>query len=347
MPMLTSRTVTVLLAGVGTTALLLAGVVLMMRVFLILRTRRQARCLAIWEPILLEATEGNPPSVLPHLPGADLMTFLNVWNHLQESVIGTASDGLNDVARRIRIPVRAGRLLRYGNLREKLTAIVTLGQLQERSVWASLCTYSRVADVSLSLAAARALVHIDPDSAVKHLIPLVLSRADWPPARVATLLVALGPDLVSEPLASAALAAPPEQAPRLIRYLDVIHAETAAPAVRRIIRLSDDLEVITACLRVLEDPEDLPIVRGYCEDARWQVRVQAAAALGRVGLPEDVPRLRRLLSDAEWWVRHRAAQALCAVLAAEPAALDQLEATHYNEFARDALTQVRAEMRLH
>ena len=190
-------------------------------------------------------------------------------------------------------------------------------------------------------------MHIDPAAAVKHLVPLVLARADWPAARVATLLLALGPDLVSEPLAAAALAAPPEHAPRLIRYLDVIHAESAIPAVRRIIQLTDDLEVITACLRVLEDPEDLGIVRACCEDERWPIRVQAAAALGRIGLREDVPRLRQLLADPEWWVRHRAAQAVCAVLVAEPEALDQLETTHYNEFARDALTQVRAEMRLH
>ncbi len=345
--MITSRTVTVLLAVVGSTALLMACVVLVMRALLIIRTRRQARCLAVWEPILLEATQSGPPAVLPRLAGADVMTFLGIWNHLQESVIGTAAEGLNDVARRVGIPASAARRLRYGNLREQLTAIVTLGQLRERAAWAVVSTYSRVADVSLSLAAARALVHIDPAAAVKHLMPLVLARADWPAARVATLLLALGPDLVSEPLAAAALAAPPEHAPRLIRYLDVIAAETAIPAVRRIIQLTDDLEVTTACLRVLEDPEDLGIVRACCEDERWPVRVQAAAALGRIGLPEDVPRLRRLLSDAEWWVRHRAAQALCVVLAEEPETLDHLETTHHNEYARDALTHARSEMRPH
>lgn len=345
--MITSRTITVLLAAVGSTAVLLACAVLLMRLALVRRTRREARCMATWEPILLEATQSGPPAVLPRLPGADVMTFLTIWNHLQESVIGTASDGLNEVARRVGVPARATRRLRYGNLRERLTAIVTLGWLRERSVWALLCSYSRQRDVSLSMAAARALIHIDPAAAVKHLMPLVLARADWPAARVATLLVALGPDLVSEPLAAAAMAAPPEHAPRLIRYLDVIHAETAIPAVRRIIRLTDDLEVITACLRVLQDPEDLGIVRGYCEDERWQVRVQAASALGRVGLLEDVPRLKRLLSDPEWWVRHRAAHALCAVLADEPDSLDEVERTHYNEFARDALAQARAEMRLH
>jgi hypothetical protein len=344
---ITTQTVTLLFVGVVSTALLLSCAVLFLRALLILRTRRQARCLATWEPILLDATQGSPPALLPRLPGADLMTFLGTWNHLQESVIGSASEGLNDVARRVGIPARAARLLRYGNLREKLTAIVTMGQLQERSEWATLCTYSRVADVPLSLASARALVHIDPAGAVKHLMPLVLARADWPAARVATLLVALGPDLISEALAAAALAAPPEHAPRLIRYLHLIHAETAIPAVRRIIRLSDDLEVITACLRVLEDPEDLGIVRSFCEDPRWQVRVQAASALGRIGLPDDVPRLGRLVADAEWWVRHRAAEALCAVLANAPEALDQLETTHYNEFARDALAHVRAEIRVH
>ena len=303
--------------------------------------------MATWEPILLEATQTGPVATLPRLSRLDVRTFLSLWNHLQESVTGTATDGLNDVARRIGIPAHAARMLQHGHLGDQLTAIVTLGQLRERSAWPALCTYSRLPHVPLSLAAARAMVYIDPAAAVAHLIPLVLARADWPPARVATLLVALGPDLVSEPLAQAALAAPRRQAPRLIRYLDVIHAESAIPAVRRIIKLTDDLEVITACLRVLEDPEDLPIVRGFCEDPRWQIRVQTAAALGRMGLIEDVPRLRRLLSDPEWWVRHRAAHSLCAVLAEQPGALDHVHGSHYNAFARDAITQARAERRLH
>ncbi len=129
--------------------------------------------------------------------------------------------------------------------------------------------YSRVADVSLSLAAARALVHIDPAAAVKHLMPLVLARADWPAARVATLLLALGPDLVSEPLAAAALAAPPEHAPRLIRYLDVIHAESAIPAVRRIISslmISRSSPPACGCSRIRKISGSSA---ACCEDERW------------------------------------------------------------------------------
>ncbi len=339
------ESVVLLLATVGGTALALAAAVLLMRGLLIVRTRHEARSLGTWEPILIEATV-SVPSVLPRLARSDTLAVLTLWNHLQESVVGDASERLNQLARQVGIPSRAARMLRRGSLRERLTAIVTLGRLRERSAWPLLCTYAGVAHVPLSLAAARALVHVDPAAAATYLMPLVLRRADWPAARVATLLTAIGPDLVSQPLSEAALAAPPEHAPRLIRYLDVIHAHTAIPAVRRIIQLTNELEVITACLRVLESPEDLETVRGYCEDPRWEVRVQAASALGRIGVADDLPRLRRLLADHEWWVRHRAAHALCRVLADQPHVLDQVQESHYNPFARDALTQARAERRL-
>lgn len=327
---------------IGAVMLLLTLHLLLLRAWLLLRASRRRRCLARWEPLLLHAIEGHEPA-LPRLGKADVLTLLATWNHLQASVLGEAKERLNAVAGRMGLPAVAGRLLRQGSLRERLIAITALGHLRERSAWDLLCMHATDTQVVLSLAAARALVEIDRRAAAEQLLPLIVLRRDWPSGRVAGLLLALGPDLVSQPLGCAAAAAAGQDAVRLIRYLEVIQTDAAAAAVRAIMERADDVDILGACLRQLRDPEDLPAIRRLLDHPRWEVRVQAAAAVGRIGGPDDVPALRRLLADAEWWVRYRAAHGLCALLADAPGRLDHIQATHLNPFARDVLAQARAE----
>ena len=327
---------------IGSVMMLLTLHLLSLRALLLIRTSRRRRCLALWEPLLLQAVYGPSPA-LPRLGRADVITLLSAWSHLQASLLGEAKERLNAVARRIGLPPIAGRLLREGDLGERLIAITALGHMRERAAWDLLCAHAASPRVVVSLAAARALVEIDREAAAEYLLPLIIDRADWPGGRVAGLLLALGPELVSKSLAGAAIAAAGQDAVRLLRYLEVIHASAARAAVRSIMRSSDDLDVIAACLRQLHDPEDLPEIHTFLDDPRWEVRVQAAAALGRIGGPDDAPALKRLLADAEWWVRYRAAHGLCALLADTPERIDHIQATHVNPFARDVLAQARAE----
>jgi HEAT repeat protein len=338
---LTLRIVATTGAIVAVLTVLLTLQVIVLRLRLVARARRAERVLAVWRPLLFQAAEGPVPP-LPPLAAADVVTVLTVWNHLQESVEADATDRLNVVARRVGFPAIAQRMLDRG-MRARLLGVATLGQLRDRASFQTLCGYAASPSVVVSLTAARALIRIDRRAAIAELMPLIVSRRDWPMARVASLISAAGPDVVSAPLVAAVMHAGPREAARLIRYLDFAHAGEAIAAVRAVVRRTDDVDVIAACLRVFKDPEDLAVVRGCLDDPRWQIRVQAAAALGRIGTGGDEPRLARCLADPEWWVRYRAAQALCALLSAAPDRLDRLQRSHPNPFARDVLAQVRAE----
>ena len=319
--------------------------VLALRAVRIWRQRRETYATGIWQPLLIGAVEVRPTE-LPRLARRDVRTFLTIWNHLHATVLDDAKERLNEVASRLGVPAIARRMAAGGRIGQRLLGVVTIGQLRDRSMWEALCALAAGPSMTLSLAAARALIQIDPRAGIDRVMPLIAARLDWPPSRVVQLLQAAGPDVISTPLARAALAADAAHAPHLIRYLDVVHCETAIPTVRRIIHRTGDTDVIGACLRVFRDPEDLDTVRAFLGDLRWQVRVQAAAALGRVGTVEDEPRLARMLGDPEWWVRYRAAHALAALLADAPERLDLLQQDHPNPFARDILRQVRAERRL-
>ena len=338
----------VVLSGVvvATLTLVMAVALLAVRWRRRRRERRRQQFLAVWEPLLFGTVDGDVTTNLPAVAAGDLDTFLSLWNHLQESVTDGAARRLTDVAHRLGVPRRARRLLARRNLRDRLLAIVTLGHLRERSAWTALATCASSAHALLSITAARALIQIDASAGVALVVPLIASRSDWPASRVSSLIEAAGPDVMSHPLAEAAIAAGRADAPRLIRHLDSIEPAVAASAIRRIILTSADKEVLTAALRVVSDPQDLGLVRRFLDDARWEVRVQAIKALTRLGSAADEELLAPQLMDAEWWVRHRAAEALCALLGDIPGRLDRLHRKQHSPFARDALAQARAEARL-
>jgi HEAT repeat protein len=338
------------------TALLLITV-LLMRAHRLLRERRWRRFVAVWQPILMNSIEVASSDV-PHLTRRDLSNFLLFWNHLHESLLDESKEHLNQIAYALRINEAALRLLRRRNLHDRLLAVITLGHLRERSAWDVLLPITRQPGPALSIAAARALVMIDAEKAVPELIPLLQSRADWPAPRVADMLETAGAEIISDPIARAAIASctgdaaagvaaePIDCRARLIRYLQLAYNVSALPAARAIASSSSDPEVLAACLRLLKSAEDLEIVRRCLTHKAGPVRVQAAAALGRIGESQDVKRLIPLLSDKEWWVRYRTAQALARLPFINQARLKAIQAEQANPFARDMLAQVIAESQL-
>ncbi len=103
---------------------------------------------------------------------------------------------------------------------------------------------------------------------------------------------------------------------------------------------------LQACLPLINDPADVTIVRACLSHPQWLVRVEAVAALGRVGTADDEAGLAALLSDPHWWVRYRAAHSLATLPASNVPQLQRLAAAQTNPFAHDILTEVIAEREL-
>jgi HEAT repeat protein len=339
-------------------AFLLSLVVLMLRARLLLRERQHRKFLSFWQPIVMDAVEVASADV-PRLSRRDLSNFLLLWNHLHESLLDESKDHLNQIAYALSIDQTALRMLRRGNLRERLLAMNTLGHLREQTAWDDLSLITEGDDAFVSLAAARALTMIDARKAVPQLIPLLTSRRDWTAARVASVLQTAGADVISDPIARAAIAFSREQttgadhgaeainqAARMVQYLELAHDTSALPAAHSIAESSHDPEVLAACLHLLSRAEDLDIIRDCLRHEDWQVRVQAAVALGRVGGVEDEARLIPLLSDQQWWVRYRAAQALSLLPSMRETRLTAIQAEQSDPFARDMLAHVMAEIQL-
>jgi len=330
--------------------LFLMAYILFLRALLLLKERRYRDFSAMWSPILLNAT-GNKPDHPPRVNYADRFSFLILWNTLREEKDGDVKtrNWMNSVAVETGIDRVARRLLKKRSIRKKLLAVVTLGQLRDKSQWEKLCQMALSDHALLSLAAAQALARIDREEAVPIIVPLVVRRVDWPAAKVASILEEIGPDLVAKPLADAILEAPVEEMQRLIPYLETCHDAIALSVVHRILKDPPHDKVIGPCLYVIgkfRDKNDLKLVRQYLTHPRWHVRAYAAACLGRIGTKEDEAKLAALLADSEWWVRYRAAQAIMDLPFSSLERVRKLKEYLNDRYARDILEQVIAEKRL-
>jgi hypothetical protein len=323
--------------------LMLGLQILRLRMALRARARRDARVLARWRPLLNAAIVGEPPATLPPLARADRLHFIKLWIHLQASLRGEAGAALNDIARRLRLDDEARAMLGRRARTERLLAAMLLGHLGERGAWAQLLRMAVLDDATLSLTALWALVRIDPQAAAEVLTPMFVERDDWAMSHVAGIL-----KQASAPVAAVLAGMLPRlsaaRLPRALRIAEALRIELPDDLLAGALA-SSEVAVVTAALRTVETPGLLSRVRALLGHEDWQVRVQAAKALGRIGGREDVERLAALLADREWWVRYRAAQALLDLPWMGASELDALQASLTDRFAADILAQALAEQR--
>jgi HEAT repeat protein len=261
--------------------------------------------------------------------------------------LGEAKQRLNELARALGIDQTARRMLNTRRLPARLMAVVTLGNLEERSVWAELRNLAATDNAFLSLAAARALLQVNPTMAMSVMAPLIACREDWPRTKVVNILREVGAETFAVPLVHEIAIAPAANAARLIRYLEATRCVTALPMLRDCLqRRPENDEVTAASLRLfgrLQDPGDLDTLRGFVAHPTWFVRLAAIIAIGRMGTTQDESRLIERLSDEHWWVRYRAAEALAGLPYMSPERLCQIDAAQNDPRAKEILVPFLAQ----
>lgn len=328
--------------AVAVLSCLLVLQVILLRFLLIRRERRKAEFLALWRPLMAQSATGEGGSY-PRVPDADTKEFLILWNHLQELIRGVSKESLNQMARSVEMNLTAKKQLLRGAFAERVLAMMTLGNLRDQSAWSTLVDLMHDESPLISLAASSSLMKIDAEAGIILFMPLVLLRDDWPSVKVAMILKDAGAAVISEPLVKAIRTAKPDQLRRLISFLELANAAESSQVMREIMSVSRDQQTIATCLRIMNDPRDLDMVRSQTINPIWIVRVQAAAALGRIGVLEDKARLIKLLVDPQWWVRYRAAKALSQLPFVSIEELRRIQAEQTDRFAIDMLNQVLAE----
>lgn len=329
------------LAALATTLALVVQVGLMR----VAQRRSDARAAATrnrWRPLLLRHAMGEPVA-LPALATSEQVVFLVLWNQIADSLRGPSHDLLRDVIVRLDLQSAARRWLAQHNARRQLLGLLTLGHMGAASDWPSL--QRRLGDprTYMSIAAARALLQVDAALAVDPVLDELARRTDWPIARIAGLLRSAGAERVFEPLLRRLQHTAAVPSPQVVRLLAAVDGVRASATLVRLMQHGDDAELLSTCLQNVQTPAALPRVRELARHPLWWIRVQAAAALGRLGSRDDRALLLVLLTDPNWWVRYRAAVAFVRMPGLTKEAIATLCDGLADRFARDVLRQALAE----
>lgn len=330
----------------------LAGTALMLLAVFWMHWRRRAdearrrAFVARWRPALaavaLDCTP-PPPGALPPLRRGEFDLFLQEWIAIHEALDRDSCKGLEALSRQLGVGEKAARMLGHLRAPDRLLGTIALGHVGDTASWDALLAETASHNLTLSLAAARALVRLDPVRAIAVLMPVIERREDWPPTRIWPLLQEAGPAAVTAPLVESIRRSAPEQQARLVRFLPLADESAADPLIAELLEAAGSDRLVGACLGVVSSPAELPAIRRLAAHPRWHVRMFAAKALGRLGEPGDEDLLQAMLGDPQWWVRYRAAQALVALpwMRRERGAAvrDALQ----DRFARDAMDQAIAE----
>lgn len=306
---------------------------------------RRRAFVARWRPVLAAVALdcAPPPGALPPLKRGEFKLFLEEWIAIHEALDRSACKGLETLSRRLGVGERAARMLRRVRTPDRLLGTIALGHVGDPSHWDALLAETDSRNLTLSLAAARALVRLDPRRAMAALMPVIERREDWPHTRLWPLLQEAGPAAVTAPLIESIRRSDPEQQARLVRFLPLANESAADPLIAELLETSDSDRLLGACLSVVSNPAALPAIRRLTSHPRWHVRMFAAKALGRLGQPGDEDVLQAMLGDPEWWVRYRAAQALIALPWMRGGRAEALRDALQDRFARDAMDQALAE----
>ena len=306
--------------------------------------RRRDAAFARWRPILFEEIAGGSPRI-PPLAREDEDAFLLLWIQLLDGIRGAplarlaklgAAVGARDLAReRIGGDDALGRVL----------ALRTFGYLRRPEDREEVLRWLDDPRSYLSLAAARALVCIDPELAPDEILPRLAVRADWPVPLFAGVLAGASSVRLSARFAALCAELPPASLGRLLPLASLVEEQVVIGVLRPLLSPDQEPEVLAAALRHVRSPALLAPVRRAAVHELWSVRVQAAAALGRVGEARDRELLATLLRDPEWWVRYRAAQALAARPYGSPGEVLALAVSLDDRFACDIVQQALAEVR--
>jgi HEAT repeat protein len=296
-----------------------------------------------WQPLLYKHMAGDT-TPLPQLPVARRLDFLLLWLQTAGYVRDEDVARLNELARSLGQPDYVIRLLNDRSRWKRLLAMRAAGAMQLHKAVPALRREAASGRVRVGLAAVSALFKIAPADAMLALQTL-LGDVRWGPTAVAHAVREAGSEAL-QVLTQALRVTPPGTALNLVRVIEALEDASALPALRdRYSAAADNDEkaAIARALGKLGDDRDRQRLLPALTSSHALLRMQAAAALGHLGLPEDVWALISLLSDRDWWVRYRAAQSLVKLTRGEPNVLAVLRAKIVDRYGLEVLDRVMAE----
>lgn len=276
---------------------------------------------------------------------AAFLWFLQLWSQLHRYVRGDADDGLERLARAVKLERKALELMRGHQVRVLIATAIAMGDLQQLApeTIKRLRELTRHESSMVVLSALRALMRHDQEHAITVLLALDNFVA---PERLVAIARECDVQHLTEASVAALLTAKPNHASYLLRVLHGIDIDLNDQQAEQLAaHFKQQPEVVAQLIPLLDHPHHLPLVRRLTQSVDLGVRVQATRMLGELADARgDHERLWQLLQDSAWWVRYRAAEAILLQPQPDHALIREQLSELGDSFARSMLLQVQSEL---
>lgn len=295
----------------------------------------------VWRPRMAAASiEEAIPDMRAPRRARERLWWLMLWNRMQRQLRGQSRVRLNAMLRFLGMERHAGRLLRGLNVRHRLVALEALRHLGDEGWWPSVAPLCRNRNRYIGLAAAHALLEMDPRRGLAFALEVARARDDWSARQLADLCHSAGVEPCTAVLLEAldkADAAAMVTLAGLVEFADPGAMQTWA---QRMLAGEAHAAVLHAALKVLGelgDPRDHGRIAAYLQHGDARLRLAALRALRKQARRSDIPHFMVCLIDRAFSIRSEAAEAIATVpgLTAQEAAriLSRIE----DPYGRDQL----------
>lgn len=184
----------------------------------------------------------------------------------------------------------------YDDEREKIRIIEILAYIPNKEVVDFLINEMKSAKETIRLSASASLRKQDTRLTLEPMLYALTQPNQWLPSRVLDVLKDMGPILI-KPLTDMVKKSDPKVQSILIQVLGEVGDKSCLSVFSELAGSSDDvlrLRVVEA-LKTLALKESLPVLIILLEDEKWQIRMHAAEALGKIKMDLAEPVLKERL----------------------------------------------------
>lgn len=324
-----------------TISLLMMVFVLIFRLWSIRRARLIKEFSKRWSSVL--DMDETVPAILPSLKEEDKFLLLKLWCDRFEVSSGAGKESLLLLAEHLKLLYFTYDMLGHKSGDYIMLAMRAAGYLKKSLLWWRLVELLKHPSPLFSMLAARALIMISPAEAVELLMPLFVSKKDWPSNKILLILKGTDENIITSALLEAVEYTPKNSLPRLIKFFALMHERVAYEKAKELLARHSDPEIIAACLHYMRSDKDKKQIISYIKSNYWVVRMHAVKALASMITKDDIDKLLGLLSDSVWWVRHHAAKAIVSQEFMDEKHLDDLSSALSDKYAKDALRYARSQ----
>lgn len=290
----------------------LAGAIIVLRVRSERRDERRAAVDAEWHPRLFSLIAGDtdPEALADDVPEGHIEHVLELCARFAQRLTGSDLRRLERFAERH--AWRPARQLTQADVETRARSVMLLSAIGGRRYEHALLTALDDPDPMVAMVAAQAVARRGLADQVPRILERVAAMGVWSPAFVARIVASFG-SAASPPLLGVLADSDRSSTERSTAALALaqLHDPRAADvAVRVLLGGEDDRDLVTACLRIVEEvgrPTHLSPIRRLLAHQDFAIRARAAAALGSMGTTADAARLVPLVADPSRWVALNAA----------------------------------------